>query len=134
MCRNKTHALLVSAFHCFGWNYGDETLADGKGGNLCRGKQIPIQIAAAGWRKGKFRGKAPAVPGRPPKGLITTSTKPSQYFTLTLRPQKWKWPRLEGALCISDSTYIAYSRVQFTPCLCAYTTTLNWEVFCYLEK
>jgi len=31
MCRNKTHALLVSAFHRFGWNYGDGTVANGKG-------------------------------------------------------------------------------------------------------
>jgi len=38
-------------------------------------------MTAAGWRKGKFRGKAPAVPGRPPKGLTnrtTTSTEPSR--------------------------------------------------------
>jgi len=36
---------------------GGGTVADGKGGILRRGKWIPIQMTAAGWRKGKFRGK-----------------------------------------------------------------------------
>ena len=57
MCRNKTHALLVSAFHHFGWNCGG-TVANGKGGILHRGKGIPIQMTAAGGRKGKLGGKA----------------------------------------------------------------------------
>jgi len=93
MRRNRTHTLLVSAFHRFGWNYGGGTVASGKGGILRRGKRIPIQVTAAGRRKGKFRGKAPAVPGRPPKGLThtTTSTEPSRYnFMLTRRPPKGK--------------------------------------------
>jgi len=48
MRRNRTHTLLVSAFHRFGWNYGGGTVASGKGGILRRGKRIPIQVTAAG--------------------------------------------------------------------------------------
>ena len=74
MCRNKTCiALLVSAFHRFGCNCGG-TVADGKGDILRRGKWIPIQMTVAGWWKGKFRGKAPAVPWRSPKGLTNRTT------------------------------------------------------------
>ena len=93
MRRNKTHALLASAFHRFGSNAGGRTVASRRGGILRRGKRIPIQVTAAGRQKGKSRGKAPAVPGRPPKRVANhtiTTTKPNRYFMSLRRAAKGK--------------------------------------------
>jgi len=91
--QDQNACLACLCIHHFGWNYGGGTVADGKGGILRRGRWIPM-MTAAGWWKGKFRGKAPAVPGRPPKGLTNhtaTSTEPSRYFIFTCTPPKGKW-------------------------------------------
>ena len=67
MTSSHSTALMASSFHCFGSMGG--TVTSVQGGGIRRGRRIPVQVTAAGRRKGTGKkGKAPIPAGRPPTG------------------------------------------------------------------
>lgn len=79
----RSTARLASAFHQFGWVFGEVMSRTNLRGNTHHGKRITVQATSAGRWGGSLHGKARVPSGRPCSvssqlGLISASQQPTR--------------------------------------------------------